>query len=235
MGAGVRENLVGARGSGLGARTEFAGSRRSQASIKLTLSMAARFYAPDLNPSQQVARLPADEAHHLVKVLRLGPGAIVGVFDGRGNEWRARVETAGRDGVEVSLLEPVPARRPTVDHHAGSGRAQGRHDGRRRPRLHDGWRRRDSARSHSADYRQDVRRDARPGPMAARRARFSQAMRRRQAAGDRKRPSLRRLARFRAVSIPNHAGRAIDGRRGHHSSRVGVAADTKQSNVDGRT
>ena len=77
--------------------------------------MAARFYAPDLNPSQQVARLPADEAHHLVKVLRLAPGAIVGVFDGRGNEWRARVETAGRDGVEVSLLEPVPAQRPAVD------------------------------------------------------------------------------------------------------------------------
>ena len=77
--------------------------------------MAARFYAPDLNPSQQGARLPADEAHHLVKVLRLGPGATVGVFDGRGNEWRARVETTGPDGVEVSLLEPVPARRPTVD------------------------------------------------------------------------------------------------------------------------
>lgn len=77
--------------------------------------MTARFYAPDLNPSQPVARLPADEAHHLVKVLRLEPGAIVGVFDGRGNEWRARVETAGRDGVGISLIEPVPSRRPAVD------------------------------------------------------------------------------------------------------------------------
>jgi 16S rRNA (uracil1498-N3)-methyltransferase len=58
---------------------------------------------------------PADEARHLVKVLRLAPGAIVGVFDGRGHEWQARVETAGREGVEVLLLEPVPAQRPAVE------------------------------------------------------------------------------------------------------------------------
>jgi 16S rRNA (uracil1498-N3)-methyltransferase len=77
--------------------------------------MAARFYVPDLKPSSGIARLARDEAHHLVKVLRLKIGDIVGVFDGRGTEWRARVETAGRAGVEVSLLEPVPSRRPAVD------------------------------------------------------------------------------------------------------------------------
>jgi 16S rRNA (uracil1498-N3)-methyltransferase len=91
--------------------------REPATSIGLLLlqDMAARFYTPDLNPSQQIARLPADEARHLVKVLRLAPGAIVGVFDGRGHEWRARVETAGREGVEVLLLEPVPAQRPAVE------------------------------------------------------------------------------------------------------------------------
>jgi 16S rRNA (uracil1498-N3)-methyltransferase len=77
--------------------------------------MAARFYVPDLKPSSGVARLPPEEAHHLVKVLRLETGAIVGVFDGRGTEWLARVETASKAGVEVSLLEPVPSRRPAVD------------------------------------------------------------------------------------------------------------------------
>lgn len=77
--------------------------------------MAARFYVPDLDPSQLVARLPPDEAHHLVKVLRLGRGATVGVFDGRGNEWRGRIEAAGREGVEISLLEPVPFRSPAAD------------------------------------------------------------------------------------------------------------------------
>ena len=77
--------------------------------------MAARFYVPDLKPSSGVAELPIDEAHHLTRVLRLETGAVVGVFDGRGTEWRARVETAGKAGVQVALLEPVPARRPAVD------------------------------------------------------------------------------------------------------------------------
>ena len=77
--------------------------------------MAARFYVPDLKPSSRVATLPAEEAHHLVKVLRLDAGAIVGVFDGRGTEWRARVETASKAGVQVSLLQPVPLRHPSVD------------------------------------------------------------------------------------------------------------------------
>ena len=53
--------------------------------------MAARFYAPDLNPAHGRSA-PAEEAHHLVRVLRLGPGRSVAVFDGRGDEWRARVE-----------------------------------------------------------------------------------------------------------------------------------------------
>jgi 16S rRNA (uracil1498-N3)-methyltransferase len=77
--------------------------------------MPARFYVPDLDPARGVAHLPADEAHHLVKVLRLETGAIVGVFDGRGCEWRARVVTADRNGVEVSLLEPVSMRAPVTD------------------------------------------------------------------------------------------------------------------------
>jgi 16S rRNA (uracil1498-N3)-methyltransferase len=77
--------------------------------------MPARFYVPDLDPNTGSARLPDDEAHHLVKVLRLEAGAVVGVFDGRGTEWRARVEKAGRDGVEVSLLDLVPSQQPAVD------------------------------------------------------------------------------------------------------------------------
>ena len=77
--------------------------------------MAARFYVPDLNPAQRVARLSADESHHLVKVLRLATGDSVAVFDGAGNEWLAQVERTERGAVEVSLLERLPARRPAVD------------------------------------------------------------------------------------------------------------------------
>ena len=76
--------------------------------------MAARFYVPDLDPAMALVRLPADEAHHLVKVLRLAVGETVGVFDGRGNEWLARVETAERGSVDVSLLEPVRRPQPAV-------------------------------------------------------------------------------------------------------------------------
>ena len=76
--------------------------------------MAARFYVPDLDPAVRVVPLPVDEAHHLVKVLRLGAGDNVAVFDGRGNEWLARVETAARSGVDLSLLEPVHRPQPAV-------------------------------------------------------------------------------------------------------------------------
>ena len=75
----------------------------------------ARFYVPDLNPTKRVALLSADESHHLVKVLRLAVGDTVRVFDGRGSEWLARVETSGRGGVEVTLLEALPARQPGVE------------------------------------------------------------------------------------------------------------------------
>ena len=46
---------------------------------------------------------------HAAAVLRLKPGAEVRVFDGRGGEYRARVAAAGRGGVRVELVEPVPA------------------------------------------------------------------------------------------------------------------------------
>jgi 16S rRNA (uracil1498-N3)-methyltransferase len=73
-----------------------------------------RFYAPDLDPESGSARLNPDEAHHLTRVLRLVPGDIVTVFNGRGVEWRARVGRASREAVTLFLLEPVAARLPGV-------------------------------------------------------------------------------------------------------------------------
>src|SRR5688572_16178803 len=71
--------------------------------------MLPRFYAPDLDPERASVTLPADEARHLTRVLRLGAGAEVSVFDGRGLEFRAVVEVAVRDTVSLRLLEPLPA------------------------------------------------------------------------------------------------------------------------------
>jgi 16S rRNA (uracil1498-N3)-methyltransferase len=67
-----------------------------------------RAYAPDLDPSQPITALSAEESGHLVRVLRLGAGARVLVFDGRGVQYLARIATAAKDSVTLSLLEPAP-------------------------------------------------------------------------------------------------------------------------------
>jgi 16S rRNA (uracil1498-N3)-methyltransferase len=67
-----------------------------------------RAYAPDLDPAQAITTLSSEESAHLVRVLRLGAGARVLVFDGRGTQYLARIATAAKDSVTLSLLEPVP-------------------------------------------------------------------------------------------------------------------------------
>ena len=47
--------------------------------------------------------VPADEAQYLVRVLRLGPGAAVRVFDGRGHEWHATVVETSKQRAVVEL------------------------------------------------------------------------------------------------------------------------------------
>jgi 16S rRNA (uracil1498-N3)-methyltransferase len=73
-----------------------------------------RFYCPNLDPDAGSARLGPEESHHLTRVLRLVAGDEVAVFDGRGVEWRARVDQASREAARLSLAEPVPTRAPKV-------------------------------------------------------------------------------------------------------------------------
>jgi len=49
-----------------------------------------RFYLPAIDASGR-GLLPEDEATHLSRVLRLGVGANVEVFDGRGGVWTGQV------------------------------------------------------------------------------------------------------------------------------------------------
>src|SRR4051812_15504285 len=51
--------------------------------------------------------LPRDEAEHLTRVLRLGSGDTVAVFDGRGHEFLARVASVLRRDVRVEILSRV--------------------------------------------------------------------------------------------------------------------------------
>lgn len=77
--------------------------------------MLPRFYAPSLDPAAAEVTLPPDEAAHLTRVLRLGEGDEVAVFDGRGVEVRARVARARRDAVTLAIVaRVVPAAEPTV-------------------------------------------------------------------------------------------------------------------------
>jgi len=68
-----------------------------------------RFFAPNLDPGDEVVTLPKDEAEHLTRVLRLGVGDVVSVFDGRGHEFSARVIAASRRDARVQLLSRLAA------------------------------------------------------------------------------------------------------------------------------
>jgi 16S rRNA (uracil1498-N3)-methyltransferase len=63
-----------------------------------------RFYAVPSSFNETSVRLDADEARHLTRVLRLGAGARVFVFDGEGAEYECEVARAAKHEVELNLL-----------------------------------------------------------------------------------------------------------------------------------
>ena len=66
-----------------------------------------RFFAPALDPGDEMVQLPRDEGEHLTRVLRLGVGDTVSVFDGRGREFVATVTNVARRDVRVRILSPL--------------------------------------------------------------------------------------------------------------------------------
>ena len=59
--------------------------------------------------------LPRDEAEHLTRVLRMGVGDTVAVFDGRGREFLARVVSALRRDVQLQIVSRIePSAEPGV-------------------------------------------------------------------------------------------------------------------------
>ena len=71
--------------------------------------MVPRLYVPSVQHGGQVLALPADEAEHVRRVLRVKPGSAVRVFNGRGLEFEARVSAVDRRGVSVEVGAPVTA------------------------------------------------------------------------------------------------------------------------------
>ena len=66
-----------------------------------------RFFAPSLDPGDETVVLPRDEGEHLTRVLRLGVGDMVAVFDGRGHEFLARVSSVIRRDVRVTIASRI--------------------------------------------------------------------------------------------------------------------------------
>jgi len=74
-----------------------------------------RFFAPALDQGDETTLLPRQESEHLTRVLRLGVGDSVAVFDGRGHEFLTRVVGHERNSVRVQLVSRVdPAAEPSV-------------------------------------------------------------------------------------------------------------------------
>jgi 16S rRNA (uracil1498-N3)-methyltransferase len=68
-----------------------------------------RFFAPALDPGDEHVLLPRDEAEHLRRVLRVNVGDMVSVFDGRGREFLARVDSIVRRDVRLQVMTRVDA------------------------------------------------------------------------------------------------------------------------------
>ncbi len=72
------------------------------------MSRDRRFFAADVDAPE--IELDPEEAHHLIRVLRLREGAEVVVFDGKGRAARARVREVAGDSVKLETLSAEPTR-----------------------------------------------------------------------------------------------------------------------------
>jgi 16S rRNA (uracil1498-N3)-methyltransferase len=64
------------------------------------------------NAAGPTVALSAEQSRHLLRVVRLGPGDPLVIFDGRGGEWAASVEHVQADVATVTL---VAARTPVAE------------------------------------------------------------------------------------------------------------------------
>ena len=62
-----------------------------------------RVYAGGPLQSGASHRISGSAANHLLRVLRLGPGTAISLFDGSGGEFAARIESVGKDSVLAAV------------------------------------------------------------------------------------------------------------------------------------
>ena len=72
------------------------------------------FVSTDLAGGLSVGLEPS-QAHYVKTVLRLGPGAVVALFNGRDGEWLGRVDDTGKGWCSIALFEQSRAQEPPPD------------------------------------------------------------------------------------------------------------------------
>ena len=78
--------------------------------------MSRFFVNPENIGSNRITIDNADDLHHMIKVLRLHEGDEVDISDGAAWEYRARIETLGRDEAELIILDKQAfASEPSVE------------------------------------------------------------------------------------------------------------------------
>lgn len=70
--------------------------------------------APDLAAGTTIT-IDGDQAHYLSRVMRLGPGDAVRVFNGRDGEFAATISEAGKSAVRAELAEKTREQAATPD------------------------------------------------------------------------------------------------------------------------
>ena len=74
------------------------------------MSKVRLFIDHPLAPGQAVP-LGADQAHYLSGVMRLKPGAVIQVFNGRDGAWDAELLAASKRGGELRAIAQVAPQR----------------------------------------------------------------------------------------------------------------------------
>lgn len=81
----------------------------------MVADVRTRLYVRHPLGAGQSVPLDADQAHYLRSVLRLGPGAAVGLFNGSDGEWRATIAELGKRNGALSVVDKTAGQRNPPD------------------------------------------------------------------------------------------------------------------------
>ena len=67
------------------------------------------FFCENIPPAGEILHIDGPDARHITKVLRMKPGARIGLFDGRGMEYVAAIEANLRKGLRLRIISGQPS------------------------------------------------------------------------------------------------------------------------------